>query len=66
MKNIKGLAVMTDGNLKRMAITYDEIETETGKVINSNVKMNRVITDESILEALNTVEEHAYSLLTAE
>ena len=49
-----------------MAITYDEIETETGKVINSNVKMNRVITDESILEALNTVEEHAYSLLTAE
>lgn len=66
MKNIKGLAVMTDGNLKRMAITYDEIETETGKVINSNVKMNRVITDESILEALNTVEDHAYSLLTAE
>lgn len=36
MKNIKGFAVASDGNMKRIAITFDEI-SDTGKVINSNV-----------------------------
>lgn len=48
MKNIKGFAVASDGNMKRIAITFDEI-SDTGKVINSNVKMNRIITDETCL-----------------
>lgn len=66
MKNIKGLAVATDGNLKRMAITYDEIEESSGKVVNSNVKMNRVITDETVLASIKVVEEYAYSILATE
>lgn len=37
MINIKGLAIATDGNFKRMAVTYDEIDN-TGKVTNSNAK----------------------------
>ena len=36
MKNIKGFAVGTDGNMKRIAITYDAID-DSGKVVNSNV-----------------------------
>jgi hypothetical protein len=66
MKNIKGLAVATDGSLKRMAITYDEIDETTGKVINSNVKANRVVTDESVLDAIKLVEQLAQTIIDAE
>lgn len=57
MKNIKGFAVASDGNMKRIAITFDEI-SDTGKVINSNVKMNRIITDENVLAAVSTLEKY--------
>lgn len=57
MKNIKGFAVVSDGNMKRIAITFDEI-SDTGKVINSNVKMNRIITDENVLAAVSTLEQY--------
>ena len=76
MKNIKGFAVASDGNMKRIAITFDEIRLvdkmpeepekpnapryvdNTGKVINSNVKMNRIITDENVLAAVSTLEQY--------
>ena len=57
MKNIKGFAVGTDGNMKRIAITYDEID-DTGKVTNSNVKVNRVVTDKESLKAIETIETY--------
>jgi hypothetical protein len=57
MKNIKGFAVASDGTMKRIAITFDEI-SDTGKVINSNVKMNRIITDENVLAAVSTLEQY--------
>lgn len=57
MKNIKGFAVASDGNMKRIAITFDEI-SDTGKVINSNVKMNRIITNENVLAAVSTLEQY--------
>ena len=57
MKNIKGFAVASDGNMKRIAITFDEI-SDIGKVIKSNVKMNRIITDENVLAAVSTLEQY--------
>ena len=66
MKNIKGLAIATDGNLKRIAITYDEIDETTGKVANANVKANRVIVDESALEHISSLEKFAQSIIEAE
>lgn len=57
MKNIKGFAVASDGNMKRIAITFDEI-SDTGKVINSNAKMNRIITDKNVLAAVSTLEQY--------
>ena len=57
MKNIKGFAVASDGNMKRIAITFDEI-SDTGKLINSNVKLNRIITDENVLAAVSTLEQY--------
>ncbi len=62
MKNIKGFAVGTDGTMKRIAITYDEID-ESGKVINANVKVNRIVTDNEALQAIDTVLNYAQSLI---
>ena len=63
MINIKGLAIATDGSFKRMAITYDEID-DAGKVVNGNVKVNRIVTDETVLSAIATIEEYALSIIS--
>ena len=55
MINIKAIATATDGSVKRMAITYDVIN-ENGKVTMANAKLNRVIVDDSVLKAVDTLE----------
>ena len=52
MNNVKGYAIATDGGMKRIAITHDVIDETTGKVTNSNVKVNRIVTDEKALECI--------------
>lgn len=58
MINIKAIATATDGSAKRMAITYDVINDE-GKVISANAKLNRVVIDQSALEAIDILEQLA-------
>ena len=65
MNNIKGFAIANDGNMKRIAITYDEID-ETGKVTKSNIKINRVITDEEVLSSVYAIENYAKNIVNAE
>lgn len=65
MKNIKGFAIATDGNMKRIAITYDELD-DTGKVINGNVKVNRLITDTDSLSAVTVIEAYAQKIIDKE
>lgn len=62
MKNIKGFAVANDGAMKRIAVTYDEIN-DKGEVINANVKMNRIVTDEKTLKAIETVQKFAETIV---
>ncbi len=62
MKNIKGFAVASDGNMKRIAVTYDEID-DAGKVINANVKVNRLITDAESLSAVSKLEEYGQTVI---
>lgn len=50
MKNIKGIAFANDGNMRRLAITYDEVNSD-GKVTGQNIKVNRVVTDEECFKA---------------
>ena len=62
MKNIKGIAFASDGNMKRMAVTYDELDS-TGKVIGSNKKLNRIIVDKDCLAAIGTMEAYAMTVI---
>mgnify|MGYP000923625563 CR=1 FL=1 len=65
MKNIKGIAFASDGNMKRMAVTYDELD-ESGKVIKSNIKINRIVMDAECLSAISDMETYAASILNEE
>jgi hypothetical protein len=62
MKNIKGFAVSTDGTMKRLAVTYDVIDDE-GKVTKANVRVNRLITDDNALAAVDELLNYAQSLI---
>ena len=63
MINIKGIATAQDGAMKRMAVTYDKID-DNGKIINPNVRFNRVITDGNILGAVAQLEDFAGKLIS--
>lgn len=65
MNNVKGFAIANDGSMKRIAITYDEID-ETGKITKSNVKINRIITDSDILASISVIENYAQEILDIE
>ena len=63
MINIKGIEIAQDGAMKRMAVTYDKID-DNGKIINPNVRFNRVITDGNILGAVAQLEDFAGKLIS--
>ena len=58
MINVKTTSIASDGNAKRIAITYDKIN-ESGKVVNSNLKTNRVVVDEEVLAAISVIDTYA-------
>lgn len=66
MKNLKTISVTTEGNAKRMAITFDVVDETTGKVTNPNVKTNRVVVDASALEAIGVLEVYAQGIVDTE
>lgn len=65
MNNLKTISVTTEGNSKRMAITFDVVD-ESGKVTNSNKKTNRVVMDEEALAAIKILENYGQSIIDAE
>lgn len=66
MNNIKGYAIASDGSMKRIAITYDEIDSKTGKPISLNKKVNQYITDEAILEVVAELDTYAQGIVDAQ
>ena len=62
MKNIKGIAVVTDGSLKRMAVTFDVVEAD-GTISRINQRINRVVTDSDVLEAVKEFEAYAQKIV---
>lgn len=65
IRNIKAVAILPDGNMKRLVVTYDEID-DTGSVVKSNVKINKIVTDSETLSAINIVETYAQTIVDAE
>lgn len=64
MKNIKGIAVVSDGNLKRIAITFDIID-EDGTIKSSNGRVNKIVVDADTISAISSVEAYAQTVVDA-
>lgn len=65
LRNLKAVGILSDGNMKRLVITYDEVD-DTGTVTKSNVKINKIITDGDIINAINVVETYAQTIIDVE
>ena len=63
MNNLKGYAIANDGNMKRIAITYDVIDNETGKPTALNKKVNQFITDSETLEIIRQIDAFAQGII---
>ena len=62
MKNLKTVAVATDGSFKRIAMSYDEINNG-GTATAINKRVNRVVTDVDVLAAIDVLENHAKKII---
>jgi len=62
LKNIKGFSVSTDGTMKRIAVIYDVID-ESGKVTKANARINRLVTDEITLNAIDELLTYSQNLI---
>ena len=62
MKNVKGIAVVTDGSLKRIAVTFDVVD-DNGTISKINQRINRVVTDPDVLEAVKSCEAYAQKII---
>ena len=65
MNNIKGVALVADGNSKRIAVTYDVINND-GVATVQNKRTNRIVMDSNVLSAINVIEEYAQSVIDKE
>ncbi len=65
MVNLKGFAIANDGDMKRVAVTFDVVDEVTGKPVEVNVKANNFITDKATLDAVSIVEEYVRNVINA-
>ena len=65
MKNIKGIAVVTDGNLKRIAVTFDVVE-DNGTISKINQRINRVVTDSAVIDNISALEQYAQTIVDSQ
>lgn len=65
MNNIRGLAIVTDGSYKRIAITYDTL-TNDGVASEPNKKINRIVVDNEINEHIAAIEKYAQQIVDSE
>ncbi len=63
MSNIlTSTTTLTTAEGKRLSMTYSVLD-DSGKITSTNNRINRVVTDSAILEAIAIVESYAQSLI---
>ena len=55
MINIKNVTIAQDGSFKKLSVMYDELD-DFGKTIGTNNRLTRVVTDDTVLEAIDTID----------
>lgn len=58
MKQLSSFMVLSVNGGDRITYTYDEIDDETGEVVNANVKGNFYVTDEDLRGSIGEVRDY--------
>ncbi len=56
MINIQNISFSTDGQNKRVSVSWDEIDAE-GRTISTNQRMSRIITDKTLLGYVGNITD---------
>lgn len=59
MKIVTSYTIWNDAVGKRMSITYSELDQETGRIISDSNRIDRVITDSTIISEANDILNYA-------
>ena len=62
MNIVTSIGLFDDAIGKRISLTYSEID-DTGKIISDNKRIDRVVTDTTVIENINAVKAYAASLI---
>lgn len=62
MINIKNVTIAQDGSFKKLSVMYDELD-DSGKTIGTNNRLTRVVTDDTVLEAIDTIDTFIESVI---
>lgn len=65
MRKVTSITTHTTAEGKRVSITYSSID-DTGKIVEDNKRINRVVVDEEALVHINALEEFAQGIVSAE
>lgn len=65
MNKVTSITTHTTAEGKRISITYSEIDA-TGKIIQDNKRVNRVVIDEDAIEHITALESFAQTIVDAE
>ena len=65
MKTVTSITNWNDAVGKRMSITYSEIN-EKGEIIADNKRIDRVVTDNSVVQLINNLMDYAQEFVDAE
>lgn len=66
MKLVTSVTVFNDAVGKRLSASYSEIDDATGKIIADNMRIDRVLTDSSIVSIADDLKEYAQSFIDNE
>lgn len=59
---INNINMLKDGGLNRVSVMYDEL-TDDGKTISVNNRKSRIVTDETVLAAVEVIEDYVNSII---
>ena len=62
MNIVTSIGLFDDAIGKRISLTYSQID-DTGKIISDNKRIDRVVTDTTVIENINAVRAYAASLI---
>jgi hypothetical protein len=62
---INNVTLAKEGGFDRVSFTYDEID-DTGKTLSVNNRLSRVVTDDSVVSAINVLNKYVLSVIEGE